>query len=543
LRHEPATDAIEYTEPGIENTSHEVANGMIVADDAPDRLDDLISRIESAREPERSVPSTDHDVVVESDGEADREEFESEIEFHASEDDDDIVGESHSSLNSQAALIDAELRQLEELRAAAQHEREELLAKLAVLAQETARVQSELEATIQQQQSVESDSTADSTPGVDGTPVASDESALNFVDYLLREPTADGEETAVEEAAVTVEREKLRHYLEDFDSVNSTATEDENAVAVGAAHLETDYSLTNVLRSREEAVKQLDELVLAATQSVDSDGSSIANDSAGSFGNGQCFESNDVDGDRNQSASSIVEDSDASAPESENVDIEASVVELEDLIHEAESTDSNFASDDESDDLTAQETVLFSEDQTADTVVIEDAGVDDSQDFDEPSCDDRSLDSATQTETDDSASSQYSEQPTDSGDTTVENASEVFDELEEDDLEEDDRFSLVTARDITNQCEIIDKPNDLEAFDETSEESQLTLRCPDHYELVEDPTHKSSGEFASEDTSSSKGVSQAESIFDDLQPGTVENSTPVEDPGHVEFEPLEDRTP
>jgi hypothetical protein len=59
LRHEPATDAIEYTEPGIENTSHEVANGMIVADDAPDRLDDLISRIESAREPERSVPSTE----------------------------------------------------------------------------------------------------------------------------------------------------------------------------------------------------------------------------------------------------------------------------------------------------------------------------------------------------------------------------------------------------------------------------------------------------------------------------------------------------
>lgn len=205
--------------------------------------------------------------------------------------DDGDIENRDAETEGRAAHIDDELLQLEELRTTMPCEDEGLTPRLEVLAQESRSVQS-------QRNEVESgpmpsiEEAASASDSAAAPRDSSDFPALGRVmrDVAEAEPdsvseckdrdgSADSVVAEVEDRTVTAEREKLRHYLEEFDAVDDDEhverevdepDEEEDVVAVGAAHLATNYGVSNALRSRDDAVKRLDELVLAATQSSES---------------------------------------------------------------------------------------------------------------------------------------------------------------------------------------------------------------------------------------------------------------------------------
>lgn len=164
-----------------------------------------------------------------------------------------------------------------------------------------------------------------------------------------------------EDRIVTAEREKLRHYLEEFDAVDDEAPvevdanvdesdEEEDVVSIGAAQLATNYGVSNALRSRDEAVKRLDEMILAATQGSDSiddfSGLSSFEESGRGRSDGISTASSDLEIDEQQtveesSASDLDDDSIGeangdNAHENASAEIEVSVENLGSLLDRVE---------------------------------------------------------------------------------------------------------------------------------------------------------------------------------------------------------------
>lgn len=268
-----AADVIEVGKESQQNTVYVTSDGRLSFEDSADRLDELITRIES------SVTSDMHghvdkdfsDCLPQGDLRTSETQCVSdEIPAAATRPDDATMG-------LQAARVDEELRQLEELRAAVQQEREQLLEKRALLVQESLQVESQLKAvrgsdeaspclneTEQCCDDVVDESARVASDGDTGIGNAADSDDASFAfGKLSLDSLADQHETE----AVAAEREKLRHLLEEFDSANEANCDEEANVeaTVGVAQALTEYSVMNALRSRDDAVKQLDELVLAAT--------------------------------------------------------------------------------------------------------------------------------------------------------------------------------------------------------------------------------------------------------------------------------------
>lgn len=253
----PATDnGVAVAQCEERNTVNETADGMLSFDNSADRLDELISRIETSLASEESEPSG-------LDSDADRpgiDVLSSQLQVGAEmwpSDVSSIVAASPSTgPDSELAKdrIDQELRQLEELRAAVQIEREQLLAKRELLIQESQQIDIQ----IAKAQQSEKFGTGDD-----------ENTALDEADVELQEQSSNafGISVESEDGAVAAEREKLRHYLEEFESVDDAAGGqlEEVEVAVGVAQAVADNRVMNALRSRDDAVKQLDDLVLAAT--------------------------------------------------------------------------------------------------------------------------------------------------------------------------------------------------------------------------------------------------------------------------------------
>lgn len=135
----------------------------------------------------------------------------------------------------------------------------------------------------------------------------------------------------VEDRILTAERAKLRHYLEEFDAVDEEepveadanvdeSDEEEDVVSIGAAQLATNYGVSNALRSRDEAVKRLDEMILAATQSSELDddlsGLSSFEESGGGRSAGISAASSDLEIDEEQTG----EESAASDLDDDSID-------------------------------------------------------------------------------------------------------------------------------------------------------------------------------------------------------------------------------
>lgn len=320
------------------NTVHETANGMLSFDDSADRLDELISRIEASLTSENSeAASLDSDAGSAGNG-IQEAQPQSVNEFRSSKVSSNVAAPPSAKHHSEQAAgrIDEELRQLEELRAAVQLEREQLLAKREVLIQESRQVDIQI---AEAQQSTEFATADDENATVDED------------DFELNEHSSIAFGTSVESenGAVAAEREKLRHYLEEFESVDDAECEqqEEAEVAVGAAQAVADHNVMNALRSRDDAVKQLDDLVRAATSGLPAQPESKPNPLFDATTNDQTHESSGHFAPRVDNESAAVgndQDQHDSAASIENVetesDIESSVEEIGQLIDEVEAAES-----------------------------------------------------------------------------------------------------------------------------------------------------------------------------------------------------------
>jgi hypothetical protein len=224
---------VEVAEQSQQNTVNVIADGMLSFENSADRLNELVNRIESSVTSDTLLHG-DNDV---SDCLPQVEMRASETQFVVDEVSTAATRSDDATMELQATSVDADLRQLEELRAAVQQEREQLLEKRALLVQESLHVESQLNAA---QDSHE---------------------ALPSLDRVVR--CCDGvvDESASSESHGNTEVSK------EFDSVDE-ANCDEAAsveVTVGVAQTNAGYSVMNASRLRDDAVKQLDELVLAAT--------------------------------------------------------------------------------------------------------------------------------------------------------------------------------------------------------------------------------------------------------------------------------------
>ena len=384
-----ADSVAEAFEQSPRNAEYVTADGMLSFEDSEDRLDGLISRIESSVTSDMPRQTVEElNVCL-----PQRDLRSSETQPVIDEITTAVTRSNDSTLESQSARIDEELRQLEELRAAVQQEREQLLEKRALLAQESLQVTSQLKAvrdsgeamdcfdeTVQcRDDFVDESASAES----DGNPEVSDEVdpdelIFDFGKMQLNSSTDDNET----ETTVAAEREKLRHLLEEFDSVND-ASGDEAAnveVAVGVAQTNAEYSVMNALRSRDDAVKQLDELVLAATREQEhptpASGESMSGRTTDVPSQQSVRWSTAVPtGEYDSELSDSAEDHDSSAlsnePDTEHepdTNVEASIAELGALIDEVDAGATPFT--DDTFKLSAGETVLCSETNgEADTVV------------------------------------------------------------------------------------------------------------------------------------------------------------------------------
>lgn len=236
-----------------------------------DRLDEMISGIEASLASDRAE-------------ETDR----------ASADDSQTVTSifgQNAETPEHETPIDDELRELEELRAAVRREREELMARREMLARESRKLQAQLdEVSLSVHAASESELSAeardeDSTLSAESVPA----DVSDVVDHPSDQAVADAEldemtphclddAAGADETKVSAERQKLRHFLEEFDSVAEQddefeveeAAEDEDVVVVGATQLLSSNGVSNAMRSRDDAVKRLDELIFAANQSSES---------------------------------------------------------------------------------------------------------------------------------------------------------------------------------------------------------------------------------------------------------------------------------
>lgn len=266
-------DADSALEESQRNTVYVTADGMLSFEDSAERLDELINRIESsvASDPSWQSDKDLNDCLPKGEVRTGETQCVSDkIPASATRTDD-------ATMELQSARIDEELRQLEELRAAVQQEREQLLEKRALLVQESLQVESQLkvvrdsvealpglvEAAQCCDSSVDESTSAESHVDTD----FSDEIDAGDASFAFDESSLESLAAQHETATVAAEREKLRHLLAEFESVDE-ADDDDAAnveVTVGAAQANAEYSVMNALRSRDDAVKQLDELVLAAT--------------------------------------------------------------------------------------------------------------------------------------------------------------------------------------------------------------------------------------------------------------------------------------
>ena len=355
------------------------ADGMLSFDDGADRLDELISRIES------SLVSDSSETVSFDDGvnvlRSAAQNAQSSFEFEASANGTNPVAPQpdEQSLELQAARVDEELRQLEELRAAVQIEREQLLAKRELLVQETRQAESQLAEVRRkfENRSVDEEAAAVDAVGFESAEQSSVDSTMHV-------------ENGNEEDVVAAEREKLRHYLEEFESVDDSKCEqlEEVKVAVGAAQAVAEYSVMNALRSRDDAVRQLDELVLAATKgrSVQPAATTnllfepVANDRSHESSGGSVSPPSDENelmgrGAEQSAVEVSVEVDDAS--DLEALDLEVSIEELGALINEVE-PEATLANE-ETNELSSHESGSLTEDsETEDAQELTESALDES---------------------------------------------------------------------------------------------------------------------------------------------------------------------
>ncbi len=377
-----------------QNSALVTADGMLAFDDGADRLDELISRVESSWDPDSpETASIDHDA-----GDLQIESLNalSKIQLEAPQSNTaantvalQTVGQS---LELQASGVDEELRQLEELRAAVQIEREQLLAKRELFIRETQQIESQL---AEARRRNEFHSAVDHGVGFDDDGV--EDSALYSGEF--------GVCTNGEAITLAAEREKLRHYLDEFESVDAECGQlEEVEVAIGAARAVTDYSVMNALRSREDAVKQMDDLVLAATGERSNQSALALNSSFGSVTNDRTSENSGCSG---NSASLVGGEPEFAGDSGEQgrvevsvecddvlklevCDFETSIDQLGALINEVEpetvlAGEQNGESDTYepeslSDDSAAEVTQELDESEWEDSPVPEDAGTDESTD-------------------------------------------------------------------------------------------------------------------------------------------------------------------
>ncbi len=258
------------------NTVHETADGILSFDESADRLDELISRIEASLTSETCEPASVESDSAPAGSAVQKAEPQFVAEMRPSDVPDNGAASPSAEHNSELAAetIDEELRQLEELRLAVRLEREQLLAKRELLIQESQQIDIRIAET---RQSTEFGAANDENVTVNEA-VNED---VNEDDFELQEQSSNafGMSVVSENGAVAAEREKLRHYLEEFESVDDAECEqlEEAEVTVGAAQAVTDHGVMNALRSRDDAVKQLDDLVLAATGGLPAQSASTSN--------------------------------------------------------------------------------------------------------------------------------------------------------------------------------------------------------------------------------------------------------------------------
>lgn len=262
---------VEVAEQIQQNTVYAIADGMLSFEDSADRLDELVNRIES------SVTS---DTLLHGNNDVSGclpqvEMRASETQFVVDEVSTAATRSDDAAMELQATSVDADLRQLEELRAAVQQEREQLLEKRALLVQESLHVESQLNAVQDSHEALPGlervvrccDSVVDESASSDshGNTKVSEDVDADAVSFNFDKSSLDS--LTARHESVAAEREKLRHLLEEFDSVDEVNCDEaaSGEVTVGVAQTNAEYSVMNASRLRDDAVKQLDELVLAAT--------------------------------------------------------------------------------------------------------------------------------------------------------------------------------------------------------------------------------------------------------------------------------------
>ncbi len=399
-----ADSVVEASGPSQANTEYVTADGMLSFEGNADRLDELISRIESAVTAEMSRPADEEftDCLAQRDLRAsETHPGIDEIPTAATRSDD-------ATMELQADRIDEELRQLEELRAAVQQEREQLLEKRALLAQESLQVESQLkavrdtgEAAAWRDEHFSSETVSRCDDVVDesasgknheGTEVCdeveTDDANFGFGVMSLKSLAAQDETEAV-----AAEREKLRHLIEEFDSEDeANCKETANVeVAVGAAQTNSEYSVMNALRSRDDAVKQLDELVLAATRGQEPQFPASGETFSGRVADGPSQESSSGStslpaGEYSSELHDTAEDHDSSAlsnePASEHEtdpNVEAAFAELGALINKIEpattQSDDDISETSYVEEMSFDETAECHETDVADAVAPDETGL------------------------------------------------------------------------------------------------------------------------------------------------------------------------
>jgi hypothetical protein len=267
-----------------QNTVHVTADGTQSFEERGDRLDELIVRIESSLTEESSDTDSDEATGLSPEFHDPTCDVDSNSHVPLSDAAGEVASQPHvaeSPLESQAGFIDDELLQLEKLRAAVQLDREQLQAKRALLVHQTREAESQLQIGWQEIESAVvnnselsdglNDADAFEIPTLEGAAnsksegeAVSGDSSFSFVPEVANDVDSQVED---EDETVTAEREKLRQYVEEFDSVDDAESDviANVTVGVGAVQAATEYTVMNALRSRDDAVRQLDELVLAAT--------------------------------------------------------------------------------------------------------------------------------------------------------------------------------------------------------------------------------------------------------------------------------------
>jgi hypothetical protein len=244
---DPISAEIELGQYETQNTEYVTADGMLAFEESGDRLDELIFRIESSLAAESSSPASDEAVRTSQQCHAPTGELDFESDAHSSITVDEVesrMDAAESTLESMAGIIDDELLQLEKLRTAVQLEREQLLAKRALLVQQTWEAESQLQDVRTENESAAvddlqlsgglNDGGASGIPTLDDSVTSDSEGEAVFCEseFIFAQEVANDFVGQLEDEAVTAEREKLCHYVEEFDSANDAKSDDAANVKV-----------------------------------------------------------------------------------------------------------------------------------------------------------------------------------------------------------------------------------------------------------------------------------------------------------------------